>query len=358
MQRWSVVILILSMNSTLTACGGGTDNGGDPASSSPAEETGSASSSRSSDSSADQSSSEGEGDASSSTSSASSSQSSDGPLGGASSSSASSDASSSSSSSSSVIAGQRLDCVDWQSEHPAWLWCDDFENPDTLADNYEDANLGEYRFKISSTDRYGGDTAIEQAYQTGQVDAGWINWFYADAAGGDYTDKSPAQRDIYMRFYHKFEAGFEGMPPKMARIYRLEPPWNKVIEMHLWVNTHSPELNIVADIKSPDSSFANDVDWFTYGSDFLYSSPANIGRWVCLEMRLKNNTAGNNDGAIQYWADGELIIDKTEVDMTGDPPQDLNVAMLDAHWNKGSPKPQSRFYDNFVISTERIGCLH
>lgn len=30
--------------------------------------------------------------------------------------------------------------------------------------------------------------------------------------------------------------------------------------------------------------------------------------------------------------------------------------MLDTYWNDGSPKSQSRDYDDFVVSTERIGC--
>ena len=31
--------------------------------------------------------------------------------------------------------------------------------------------------------------------------------------------------------------------------------------------------------------------------------------------------------------------------------------MLDCYWNGGSPKEQNRYYDNFVISTKRIGRL-
>ena len=31
--------------------------------------------------------------------------------------------------------------------------------------------------------------------------------------------------------------------------------------------------------------------------------------------------------------------------------------MLDCYWNGGSPKAQSRYYDNLVISTQKIGTL-
>ncbi len=30
--------------------------------------------------------------------------------------------------------------------------------------------------------------------------------------------------------------------------------------------------------------------------------------------------------------------------------------MLDGYWNGGSPRAQNRYFDNFVVSTSRIGC--
>ncbi|RAP77507.1 hypothetical protein [Paenibacillus montanisoli] len=33
----------------------------------------------------------------------------------------------------------------------------------------------------------------------------------------------------------------------------------------------------------------------------------------------------------------------------------LNAIFIENYWNTGSPKVQSRYFDNLVISTERIG---
>ncbi len=91
-------------------------------------------------------------------------------------------------------------------------------------------------------------------------------------------------------------------------------------------------------------------------SGFVFSDPDNIGRWICHEMHVKANTPGETDGAYTYWVDGEKLIEKTGVDLVGETDFHFNNAMLDSYWNDGSPTDQSRYYDNFVVSTQPIGC--
>lgn len=91
-------------------------------------------------------------------------------------------------------------------------------------------------------------------------------------------------------------------------------------------------------------------------SDFYYGDPANIGRWTCHEMYVKNNTPGQTDGAYRFWVDDVMIIERTGVDLRGDTGYNFNTVQLDCYWNGGSPREQNRYYDNLVISTQRIGC--
>jgi len=35
----------------------------------------------------------------------------------------------------------------------------------------------------------------------------------------------------------------------------------------------------------------------------------------------------------------------------------INAIFIENYWNSGSPKEQQRYFDNFVVSTKRIGCL-
>ena len=50
-----------------------------------------------------------------------------------------------------------------------------------------------------------------------------------------------------------------------------------------------------------------------------------------------------------------MIVERTNVDIRGSETKLLNEVVLDCYWNGGSPKEQNRYYDNFVISTQRIG---
>jgi hypothetical protein len=244
----------------------------------------------------------------------------------------------------------QTECVGWKSKHPTWLWCDDFEQTTDLNKSYPDTGLT--GFGISTEDALSGTHSIRQRYTKSQVNAGWIFWFYSDALGKSY---SQPQEEIYVRWFHKFEAGFTGVPPKMARLSSIGSGWNKRFAVHHWIDPSS--YNIKADVHVPYSSQANSSGWLPAAkSTFSYKNQANIGRWICHEMYVKNNTSGQADGAYTFWADGKEIVKRTNVDLRGSTSYNFNAVQLDCYWNGGSPKEQSRFYDNLVISSERIGC--
>ena len=141
----------------------------------------------------------------------------------------------------------------------------------------------------------------------------------------------------------------------MARLSSIGPGWDKRFAVHSWLDPDTSE--IVADVHVPFSSQANDAGWLPVArSGFSYADPSNVGRWICHEMYVRMNTSGEADGAYTFWADGEVIIERTEVDLRGSTSFNFNAVQLDCYWNGGSPRKQSRFYDNFVVSTERIGC--
>ena len=73
---------------------------------------------------------------------------------------------------------------------------------------------------------------------------------------------------------------------------------------------------------------------------------------------MKLNTPGESDGVHEYWFNDEYQVGahnknfrRSYVDYG------INTIFLESYWNTESPVVQSRFMDNFVISTERIGCL-
>jgi hypothetical protein len=128
--------------------------------------------------------------------------------------------------------------------------------------------------------------------------------------------------------------------------------WQSVFAVHFWIE----DGEVVADVYAKNSSQANSVGWLPIArSGFFFNAPANIGRWIRFEMEIKLNTPGQADGLYRFWADDELIIERTGVDLRGNTQDKINEVMLDGYWNGGSPKAQSRYFDDFVIATSRIG---
>ncbi len=244
------------------------------------------------------------------------------------------------------------ECDGWAQDHPDWLWCDDFDDGVPLGDKYPDVGLT--GLTVDDADAWSGPMSLHQRYDGGQVDAGWVSFFYGDTLGGDY---GPVQDEIYLRWYHKFEGGFQphadhGLPPKMARITSIGPGWDKRFGVYYWVEGDE----IVADVSAPYSSQANSSGWLPLERSGFHFTSENLGRWICHEMHVKANTPGQSDGAYTFWVDGVVVVERTGVDLVGSTDFHYNNAMLDAYWNGGSPAAQSRYYDNMVVATSRIGC--
>ncbi len=222
------------------------------------------------------------------------------------------------------------------------IWSDGFEDNQPLTAKYED--VGSLGLSVTTADAFTGAHALEQHYDQGQVDAGWV----CKVNNAGFPDH------VFVRWYHKFEEGFEGFPPKMARVrYRQRyGNWQSVFAVHFWIENGE----VVADVYARNSSQANSVGWLPIAhSGFFFNTPENVGRWIRFEMEIKLNTPGQADGLYRFWADDELIIERTGVDLRGNTQDKINEIMLDGYWNGGSPKAQNRYYDDFVIATSRIG---
>ncbi len=73
--------------------------------------------------------------------------------------------------------------------------------------------------------------------------------------------------------------------------------------------------------------------------------------------RAKLNDPGWSNGAFQLWIDDRLEASQTGLGwMGGYRDYGINVVYLENYWNDGAPQAQERYFDNFVVSTQRIGC--
>ncbi|TWU67639.1 polysaccharide lyase [Crateriforma conspicua] len=67
-----------------------------------------------------------------------------------------------------------------------------------------------------------------------------------------------------------------------------------------------------------------------YGDSFRWTCPAatiKTGRWYHIDQYCKINTPGRPDGVLRAWVDGELVLDKTDVQM-----RNTNQLGLKSYW--------------------------
>jgi hypothetical protein len=80
--------------------------------------------------------------------------------------------------------------------------------------------------------------------------------------------------------------------------------------------------------------------------------------WFCIEHHIKLNDPGESNGIQEFWIDGQLEASRTGLNFV-DTWTDyaINAVYLENYWNSGSSQLQERYFDNFVVSTQPIGCI-
>lgn len=264
----------------------------------------------------------------------------------------------------------------WKTLHPAWLWCDDFETDKTS--NYFDSS-GQGGFARVSGIGYNNSYGMRASWTSGQVDAGSLKLALGltpsgagmpPPAGVDSTTKF---REIYYRVYLKSQANWVGQGSghnsKFTRaISFVASNWSEAMIAHLWSNDTGGNNNYL--LIDPASCVTgstvncvgyNDSSHIVYlggasGTTPIFTSP-NAGTWNCVEAHVKLNDAGQSNGIQEFWIDGHLEASKTNLNFIGSySTYGINAVFFENYINGGASQAQSRYWDNLVVSTQRIGC--
>ncbi|HEU4994843.1 MAG TPA: hypothetical protein VFT29_08485 [Gemmatimonadaceae bacterium] len=257
------------------------------------------------------------------------------------------------------------------SPQPGWIWCDDFE-VDRFASYFEVSDDGGSLTRSSGVGR-NGSSGIKMHFAAGQQSAGSLKLAFgrtpssyfkpADAGTKDY-------RELYWRVYLKNQTGWTGGGgDKFTRLTIFASSnWAQAMIAHVWTDAAVDANYLLLDPASgTDASgtlkttqyndFAN-LRWLgaARGSTPIFDSN-HVGQWYCVESHVKLNTAGQSDGVLEFWVNGQLEASRTGLNWVGNyNAYGLNAILLESYWNAGAPKAQDRFFDDFVVSEQRIGC--
>lgn len=259
------------------------------------------------------------------------------------------------------------ECTGWQQAHPSWLWCDDFETDSALEQNYFDVDRAGGRLRVSTDAAFGGTGSLKGTYVSSDQNAGGVKLSLGKTPlyPKRYTDRN--FNELYWRFYMRTSANWTGNAYKVTRATVFTASdWSQAAIGHLWedgANSLGLGLDPVSGVVGSQvvthgyNDFAN-LRWLgkVNGTTQVYA-PANRGVWSCIEVHMKLNTPGQADGVLEHWVNDGLEARKTSLDFRGSyATYGINAILLENYRNNPATQTQDRYFDNFVVSTERIGC--
>jgi hypothetical protein len=240
---------------------------------------------------------------------------------------------------------------------------DDFDQLPDWHSRYFEYSPANESFVWTAGEGLGGG-AMRCQFDKGQVTAGGLKVLFGKNPFGRGIRPTETFREIYWRVYVKLESGWEGNPAKLARSTCLAGrDWSQGFIAHVWGGQGDclcidPATGIRDSVKV--TTAYNDfpkLKWLglRQGHTPIFS-PAESGRWICVESHVRLNTPGSRDGVFELWVDGQLEAARADLDWHGAwEDYAINAVFLENYWNQGSVKRQARWFDNFVIGTEPIG---
>jgi len=248
---------------------------------------------------------------------------------------------------------------------PEWIWCDDFEQ-NRLAAYFEHEDRGG-SFDRAAGVGLEGSAGMRASWAAGQVSAGWLHLAFGRTPSGYFApvDAGDAdRREVFWRFFVRYDAdwtGGGGSKMTRARVFHSEEGWIQAMAAPVW-SGDPPHVEVVGldPVSYTDAAGAvtGDPRWLGHraGSEPIFAD-ARVGPWHCIEAQVRLNDAASANGEFRVWIDDALDAERTSLNWVGAYDDfGINVVTLDNYWNAGAPRAQSRYFDNLVVSTTRIGC--
>jgi hypothetical protein len=266
------------------------------------------------------------------------------------------------------------ECENWQERHPEWIFCDDFEtgvdDPMVRAGRYFEHGRDDGDFIPFQGVGIGNSIGMRSIFQKGEVDAGAMKLGFGRNPVG-YMNKGIRNtedfREVYYRMYLRNDPEWEGNPAKLSRATVFTQPsvWTQAMIAHLWSDSKyrlllDPASGVNANGEVITTKY-NDFDklrWLGNRSGVTTIFDGKHDDWICIEHHVKLNDPGEKNGIQEFWINGNLEARLVNLDFVSTyTAYAINAIFFENYWNSGSIKLQERYFDNIVVSTERIGCL-
>ncbi len=253
---------------------------------------------------------------------------------------------------------------------PGWIWCDDFEQ-DRIGRYFEYHDGGGAFTRVGGAG-VAGSQGMQARLREGMVEGGNLKVAFGRTPSAylrPVDDGASTYRDIYWRLWVRMADGWRNHgDSKLSRAMVLtSATWSQAAIGHVW-SAGTDNQYLALDPASGTDEAGNvlttkyndfpHLRWLGYSTGQTpVFGPERTGRWQCIEARMRLNDAAQSNGVFELWIDGLLEARRTALNWVG--AYDvfgINAVFLENDWTEGSAADQERYFDNFVVSVQRIGC--
>jgi hypothetical protein len=267
--------------------------------------------------------------------------------------------------------GPSASVAECASPQAGWIFCDDFESDRSA--KYFEIDYAQGALARSAGVGVGKSYGVLGRYSPGKPNAGSLKVAFGKTPSAYFraVDAGTASyREIYWRMYVRNDSAWTGGgADKLSRATSLvSSGWAQAMIAHVWSGSGANNAYLYVDPASGtdvagavQTTSYNDLSHFRWlgaakGTTALFTAPA-IGAWHCVEAHVVLNAAGASDGVAEMWVDGNLDARKTGINWVGSfSDYGINAVFFENYWNSGAPVVQQRYFDDLVVSTQRIGC--
>lgn len=235
---------------------------------------------------------------------------------------------------------------------------------------------GSSQFSVQNSVRASGTWAFRHALAAGQNgdSTHYATQHFGDAVNGPVWSNGRGQHfyDIYVQYRIQYSPGFrfDSHGYKMLEIGTEDNNDQTGVCCNPWVANYTtlyvgPTGNLGIEGNNKGSATAQWINYPQNAGGYSPSNPFNLqsGRWYTIEVRRRLNDAGVDNGILQMWVDGVLIIDhrnaRIRVPRNGNYGANFtygtNWVMISDYPANPVLQTQSVYYDEIKFSTAYIG---
>ncbi len=275
-----------------------------------------------------------------------------------------------------VVVANAVSVAECASPKAGWIFCDDFEQ-DRLSSYFETDGIGTVFNRTAGVGK-DGSYGMQGHFDSAATSAGDLHLafgktpsVYMKSAISDTTTKF---REIYWRMYVKAQAGWVGAAhDKLTRAIAFgSSNFAEAAAAHVWGGDVANGLDTLGLILDPASGVDGSGNLVStgYNSGLTYLGQAkhaphptpifdaaHVGQWYCVEAHVKLNDSGSSNGIFEMWINDSLEAQKTGMNWVSSySAYGINAIYFENYWNDGAARAEDRYFDNIVVSTQRIGC--